>query len=407
MRRRTAIKKKIYCFILVVSMLLPLLPVKVSATDFIYVIGAKTGTIDGADTDDKDISTIKMTGVEIISGLTEKDIVYTPGEKAIRFKNNGSVAMKFVDEYGNEGVEIITVSNICTNPPAVSAKATLAEDLLSINVTFEKMLDEDGVPVDPYRELSDLYVTYAGITYKLEGASFTLKSNGNYEFYVHDDSGATQKILLNVTGIDDKAPVIKEVRWEYKYHEEKENGIWEEKTISRNLVIGQDTSGTESGYVIAADANNPETNQNVNVTVVTNKETTFVGGKDDYALEKTMEYTIYDGAGNGTTVRRTIRLVGFYDTVALINGKMPDSTNVATVSGNRIEISLKNFSGISYARYEKGIFTKGQMKTKGTSLKEKNGVYTIENASEGWYTIYIQTDKRDYFNILVHVAKSR
>jgi hypothetical protein len=117
-----------------------------------------------------------------------------------------------------------------------------------------------------------------------------------------------------------------------------------------------------------------------------------------------VEYTVYDAAGNSTTVRRTIRLVGFYDTIALVNGKMPDSTNVATVNGNSIQVSLKNFSGISYARYEKGIYTQGQMKSRGTSLKEKNGVYTIENATEGWYTVYIQTDKRDYFNILVYVA---
>jgi len=117
-----------------------------------------------------------------------------------------------------------------------------------------------------------------------------------------------------------------------------------------------------------------------------------------------VEYTVYDSAGNGTTIRRTIRLVGFYDTIALINGKMPDSTNVATVSGDTIVVSLKNFSGISYARYEKGIYTQGQMKTRGTSLKEKNGVYTIENLTEGWYTIYIQTDKRDYFTILVYVV---
>ncbi|MNC74329.1 hypothetical protein D3C75_1256630 [compost metagenome] len=83
---------------------------------------------------------------------------------------------------------------------------------------------------------------------------------------------------------------------------------------------------------------------------------------------------------------------------------MPDSSNVATVIGNKVEISLKNFAGVSYARYEKGSLTQGQMKTKGTVLREKNGVYTIDNVSNGWYTIYIQTDKRDYFNISVYVS---
>jgi hypothetical protein len=117
-----------------------------------------------------------------------------------------------------------------------------------------------------------------------------------------------------------------------------------------------------------------------------------------------VEYTVYDAAGNGTTIRRTIRLVGFYDTIALVNGKMPDSTNVATVIGNSIQISLKNFSGISYARYDKGIFTQGQMKTRGTPLTERGGIYSIDKATEGWYTVYIQTDKRDYFTILVYVV---
>lgn len=466
----------------------------------------------------KDISAIKMSGMEVVSGVTNRDIVYSPGDKAIRFKKNGSVEMRFIDDYGNEGFDIVTVSNICTNPPAVSAVAAMATDLLSVKVTFEKMLDSEGIPVDPYRELTDLGVTYAGITYKLKEAGFTLKNNGDYEFFVHDSSGATQRILLNVTGIDDKAPVVKEVRWDYKYFEESDIGVWEEKTISRNLIIGTDTSGKEKGYIIAPDANNKETNQNVSVTVTTDKETTFAGVRDALALKKTMEYrenglfnfnlqaknatsasygvdvevidktppvvslangpelifiegmtkekdpmyaydkaklmdfsaydlkkgvktdltdkvrvdygvsgrafdpdnidnnefvrsnpyyveyTVYDAAGNGTTLRRTIRLVGFYDTIALINGKMPDSTNVATVKGNSIQVSLKNFSGISYARYEKGIFTQGQMKSRGTSLKEKNGVYTIENAAEGWYTIYIQTDKRDYFNITVYLV---
>ncbi len=466
----------------------------------------------------KDISTIRMTGIELVSGLTNQDIIYTPGEKVIRFKKNGSITVKFVDEFGNEGFDVVTVANICTDPPAVEAVVVLAPDLLSVDVTFDKLLDDDGVPVDRYRELSDLMVTYKGITYQLATKKFTLKSNGSYEFVVHDSSGASQKIMLNVTGIDDQAPVITEVRWEYKYRLENQNGIWEERTHTKTIEPGKDTSGLESGYRIAADENNPETNQNVNVIVTTNKETTFIGGRDAMSMQKEMEYrenglfnfnlqaknstsatygvdiklidktppvitldngselifiegmtkerepmyaydraklmdyhaydikdgvrvdltdqvkisygvggrvfdpdninnnefvrsnpyyveyTVYDAAGNGTTLRRTIRLVGFYDTIALVNGRMPDSTNVATVMGDKIEISLKNFSGIAYARYEKGIFTQGQMKTQGISLTQRNGIFTVDKAAEGWYTVYVQTDKRDYFNILIYVV---
>ena len=115
----------------------------------------------------KEISTIRMTGVELVSGLTSQDIVYTPGEMGIRFKKNGSVAMMFIDEFGNEGFDVVTVSNICTDPPAVEAVAVLAADLLSVNVTFDKMLEQDGGPVDKYRELTDLMETYQEVTYQL------------------------------------------------------------------------------------------------------------------------------------------------------------------------------------------------------------------------------------------------
>ena len=84
----------------------------------------------------KDISTITITGVKPVSGLTEKDIVYTPGEKVVRFMKSGSAEVTFVDDYGNEGADIVTVSNIDTNPPAVKAVPVLADDLLSVSVTF-------------------------------------------------------------------------------------------------------------------------------------------------------------------------------------------------------------------------------------------------------------------------------
>lgn len=113
-------------------------------------------------------------------------------------------------------------------------------------------------------------------------------------------------------------------------------------------------------------------------------------------------YTVYDDAGNKTELRRTIRLVGLYDTVALVNGRMPDSSGTISVADSALHISLKNFSGISYVRYEKNLYTMGQMKTRGTSLAERNGVYTLSGISEGWYTFFVQTDKRDYFTISVY-----
>ncbi|MFD0960896.1 hypothetical protein [Paenibacillus chungangensis] len=479
----------------------------------------------------KDIKTITVTGVELTGSLTANDIVYIPGTKAVRFRKNGTVTMFFVDDYGNEGHEVITISNIVSTPPQISAIATLAEDKLSVNVTFDQIRDSDGVPLDILRKMTDLTVSYRGYDYALltevtnengdvvstKEAVINVKTNGEHVFRVRDKTGLTQKILLTIEGIEVGAPKVKEVRWTYKYLEKNQAGQWVEKDHQNKINVGVDTSGKEEGYVVGIDKN-PTTNQDVNVTVITDKDAKFVGGNDVWELDKSMnyrenglyhfnlqgrtgestsygvnvgvidktppvlklnngeelifiegmtpakdasiaydksklldfeawdmvagqkvdltnrvtisygaggrvfnpdnfsanefnrsnpyyiDYTVRDDAGNQTTIRRTVRLVGLYDTIALVNGVMPDSTNVATVLGNKVEISLKNFSGISYARYEKGILTQGQMKTKGTVLREKNGVYTMDNVSEGWYTVYIQTDKRDYFNISVYVS---
>ncbi len=478
----------------------------------------------------KDIKTITVTGVEPTGSLTANDIVHIPGTKAVRFRKNGTVTMFFVDDYGNQGHEVITISNIVSTPPRIEALAALAEDKLSVNVTFDQIRDADGVPLDILRKLTDLTVSYRGYEHALltevkdengvgsyKNTVINVNTNGEHVFQVRDPAGITQKILLTVEGIEVGTPAVKEVRWTYKYLEQNQSGEWVEKEHHNKIIVGEDTSGKEKGYVVGIDKN-PATNQNVNVTVITDKDAKFVGGNDPWEQEKSMnyrenglynfnlegrtgaytsygvniglidktppvlklkngeelifiegmtpnkdasiaydkaklldfeawdavagdnvdltnrvtinygaggrmfnpdsisanefvrsnpyyiDYTVRDDAGNQTTIRRTVRLVGLYDTIALVNGVMPDSSNTATVLGNKVEISLKNFSGISYARYEKGILTQGQMKTKGTVLREKNGVYTIENVPNGWYTVYIQTDKRDYFNISVYVS---
>lgn len=454
---------------------------------------------------------VKMLGIELGDDMTDSDVVYTAGSDSIRFKKNGYVSVFFQDDYGNIGSDVINVKNIYDLPPQLKAVPKLAQDVLSMSVKFEKEVDESGAPLDIYRELSDLFVTYSGITYKVSEAEVILKQNGEYNFSIFDAAGATQQIKLIVSGIDDVAPKITQISWVYDYHEENNLGIWERKTAQKTLVIGTDTSGKEAGYVVSEDKYHV-TNGDVSVTLTTDKDTAPVGStgapskntsvtyqkngmyifnqqarnktsasyavdielidktapiielvngpelifiegmtiaKDPkYAYDKNklldfnaydarfgikvdltskvkinygtfnpdditknvfdrtspyyIEYSVYDLAGNLTTIRRTIRLVGFYDTIALVNGVMPDSTNTATAIGSEIKVNLKNFGGISYARYEKGIYTMGQMKTKGTTLVERNGLYTIAGATEGWYTVYIQTDKRDYFNIKIY-----
>ena len=453
---------------------------------------------------------VVITGIELADNLSEYDVLYTQGSTEFRFKKSGYISVFFIDDYGNENASVISVSNIYSEPPALNAVATLAEDELSVEISFEQQLDEDGFPVDKYRSLEDLFVVYDGVTYTTN-KTFTVKQNGDYTFTVFDEAGTAQIIKLSVTNIDDRAPVIKSVSWSYSYLEEN-GGTWEKKVCETTLEIGKDTSGKEAGYVIGPDAYKT-TNEDVTVTVVTDKATAILGSDEiknlensmvyadnglftfnlvavngtvssygvdvaiidkeaptlefaganelifiegmtedkdsDFAYDKakfydfvaydvfdnvktdltskveidfgdfnpddinanvfdrtkpyTITYRVYDATGNKTELRRTVRLVGFYDTIALINGKMPNSANSITVNSNDIEISLKNFGGTVYARYASGIYTMGQMKTLGTPIKPYNGKLVAENLADGWYTVFVQTDKRDYFTITVYV----
>ncbi|MFD2875434.1 hypothetical protein ACFTAO_04780 [Paenibacillus rhizoplanae] len=119
--------------------------------------------------------------------------------------------MFFVDDYGNEGQEVITISNIVSTPPQIKATATLAEDKLSVNVTFDQIRDSDGVPLDILRKLTELTVSYRGYEHALltevkdesgdalsyKEAVINVKTNGEHVFQVRDQTGITQKNSSN------------------------------------------------------------------------------------------------------------------------------------------------------------------------------------------------------------------
>ena len=127
--------------------------------------------------------------------------------------------------------------------------------------------------------------------------------------------------------------------------------------------------------------------------------------KFDSSKPYTITYTVYDSAHNETTATRTIRLVGKYDTVALINGNLPDFAGRSEVIGKDIKLSLANFSGTAYVRYQSGAKTMGQMKKDGTMInKNANGEFEVKDLKDGWYTFLVQTDKRDYFTLCVYVS---
>ncbi len=509
---------------------------KVAATDVLGNVSYKNFTVSNIDTTlpvvtEKMATSTKPTrqtvGVKLYyskpgvvitraEGVTvaEKDFVVDHNNSAIRFNENGTVAVEFVDEYGNIGTDMVNVTNINRTPPSIKAVVTPSADLLSVSVSFEQQTDGSGVTIDTKRQLSEIYTLYGGITpvrteldedgnevdrvLNASEVKYTFVENGTYTVQAYDSIGNIQEIDVEVTQIDRRAPVITNVAWAYKYLDE--NGI--EQTVNYSV-----TPGNEAGYNIVEDETYKPTNQDITATVTTDLATRFVGSASDeyntqnsivysedgwfnfnlerqnrlmdryglglYLIDKeppvieevedlmffenpnagtpydkallkysayderygektvltdkveidwggfnpddisantfdrskpyTITYTVKDKVGNVTSVQRKITLVGLFDSIARVNGIYPDSSGRIEVVGDSVEIGIDNFSGTSYARYEKGIHTMGEMKHIGTVIPKDGDKFKLERLSEGWYTFYVQTDLRDYFCINVYI----
>ena len=82
---------------------------------------------------------------------------------------------------------------------------------------------------------------------------------------------------------------------------------------------------------------------------------------------------------------------------------MPDASFMAEVQGGSVRLDMVNFSGKVYCNYAQGMNSFGQMKTKGEFITPNNGSFTVSGLETGWYTFFVQTEMRDYFNIYVYV----
>ena len=112
-----------------------------------------------------------------------------------------------------------------------------------------------------------------------------------------------------------------------------------------------------------------------------------------------------DAAGNETRVTQTVILVSMDDVLVTVNGKLPNASCMAEADmADGVTLGMINFAGTVYCTYAAGMRTMGQMKTMGTLLKQENGVFQVTGLTRGWYTFFVQTETRDYFNIYVYVG---
>ncbi|MCC8170161.1 MAG: hypothetical protein LIO59_07385 [Oscillospiraceae bacterium] len=253
---------------------------------------------------------------------------------------------------------------------------------------------------------ADSETTISGKTNSESGTDHTLtySDNGMYIFNLEKPNGTLASYGFDVEVIDKIPPVIELNSEELLFYENPEMG----EAYDRDLI---DKCFTASDTFLGT------------VTDLTDKVTIDYGNFDpddinnnkfDRSIAYTITYSVTDSANNTTEARMTVRLVALTDTIALVNSLLPNASNQAEVDTKNLTINLKNFSGISYAKIEEGALSMGKMKTSGTVIeeaKDENGntisgeyQYTVD--SNGWYTILVQTDKRDYFNLQIYVWES-
>lgn len=364
----------------------------------------------------------KETEIYVSYGGRRKTVANEDGSyNTFTFYENGQYTFKVFDEEGLYTYCTVNIEGIDTDAPEITS--------ISWSYSYDEYDAEAGwstveatgsrATVDGtvgYRMADDTYcVTNGDVTItvhtdsdtRLIGSdgeyskenSKTYTGNGLYIFNTEKKNEKTATYGVDVEIIDKTPPTI-------DFGETKDLVFYESNlTYDRSMLL-YDENGPYTAYT-ATDDRSGDLTAKVTVTDWGGFNAEDISeNRFDSSVTYTVTYEVSDDAHNVTTAQRTIRLVGLYDTIATVNGAVPDYAGRAEVMGDTVTIELKNFSGASYMHYHPGINTMAQMKKYGAVIeRSENGKYVLGGLDEGWHTFYIQTDKRDYFTLLVFVTK--
>ena len=243
---------------------------------------------------------VTVTKVEPQAPLTDADIIVSANGRRIRFKDNGNVDVTYVDIYGNEHMDTLAVYSILKAPPTLDYEVTLDKTETSAVISFRQQTGPNGAPLDLVRTLADLSISAPGLlgqyTRQVTAAdTLTATENGTYTVSVVDEVGNYQSLNVVVEGIDKAPPVIENVAWSYGYSLNAD-GTWTEQVAagSHNVQVGETGALLTGADLIDAEGNIirlNETNQDVVVTLTTNKPVAQVGSKDAFSTQAVMVYT--------------------------------------------------------------------------------------------------------------------
>lgn len=315
---------------------------------------------------------VTVTKVEPQAPLTADDIIVSANGRRIRFKDNGNVDVTYVDLYGNEHIDTLAVYSILKAPPTLDYEVTLDKTETSAVISFRQQTGPNGAPLDLVRTLADLSISAPGLlgqyTRQVTAAdTLTATENGTYAVSVFDEVGNHQALNVVVAGIDKAPPVIENVAWSYGYSLNTD-GTWTQQVAAGShdvklgetglLLTGEDLAGAE-GNVVRIN----ETNQDVTITLTTDKPVSQVGGNDALSDRAVMVYT-----ENGAF---RFNLAGVNDVSASygVNVQLIDKARPVITFGGAAELTFVE-GDKSGDRYDKSLLLDF------TAADVKNGVTT-------------------------------
>lgn len=291
---------------------------------------------------------------------------YEPLE--VVFKANGTYNVNFSDEAGNVTVVPVTIENIDRTAPTITL-GERQETGQSLNVSVT--VDED-CKITTNEKTTDFY---AGVPQTL-----TYTQNGTYLITATDAAGNQSVRAVVVGNIDKIVPSLTfDTNTVYVMQNDElsvlEDALnsgynaWDDKTTSDKLKVDIDSSKVDiskAGYYEA-------------------------------------EYSVEDEAGNKTTAKRFVQVIG-EDTVCVrIDGKLilPGSTALVK-KGEAHKLTLQNSTEPFTVKARLGILGAGQMKyMSASSLKfDENGEFIVNNS--GYYTLLVTTQSRQMIRILMY-----
>lgn len=351
--------------------------------------------------------------VRDLSQLTviHNGVAYRADEAVYLLGDNGTYTFTVVDEVGLMQVIKLTVTDIDRSAPRITEVRWTYVYYDNEGRRQNAAYNLRDIQGSGYRIASDLYpMTNQNVTVtvttdvptsilgsygeeRTTDHTLIYYENGMYIYNLQKRNGLSEHYGVDVEIIDKTPPAITLENPEYlMFIENRDTGDF--------TAMLNDYKAIDTYLGIETDLTDAVTVDYGGLIVDDLSQNTF-----DKSHPYTITYSVKDAAGNEMTVTRTVVLIGINDVLVTVNGRLPSASSMAEVRDGNVKLEIINFSGTAYVTYAKGMYTFGQMKRTGSLLPpQADGSFQLNGLKEGWYTFFVQTETRDYFNIYVYVG---